>query len=154
MAGDRGRRGGGGGGGGGEGALWKTHCQLLGRGDPVSKSHFDLSFLECCYEPSCERHADAILHKEFHQQFDLHSVVSIFQIDSHGQSLFLPLESFEDIVCESGCVFPIVFFPPLCALLGLGEVHFSCLYPGQASWPRFASLGSIPGFRRLKTTDR
>ena len=52
--------------------------------------------------PSCERQADAILHKEFHQQFELHSVVRIFQIDRHGQSLHLPLESFVDIVCESG----------------------------------------------------
>ena len=50
-----------------------------------------------------------------HQQFELHYVVRIFQIDRHGQSLFLPLESFVDIVCESGCVFPVVFpalYPP------------------------------------------
>ena len=64
--------------------MWKSHCQLLGRGDPVSKSHGNLSFLECCCEPSCERQADAILPKEFHQQFELHSVVRIFQIDRYG----------------------------------------------------------------------
>ena len=93
-------------GGGGGGALWKSHCQLLGRGHPVSKSHGKLSFLECCCKPSCKCQADTILHKEFHQQFELHSVVRIFQIDRHGQSLFLPLEFFVDIFCQYGCVFP------------------------------------------------
>ena len=51
-------------------ALRKSHCQLFGRGDPCSKSHGDLSFLECCcYKLSCERQADAIvlLSKEFHR---------------------------------------------------------------------------------------
>ena len=71
----------------------------------------NLSFLEWCCEPPCERPADAILHKQFHQQFDLHSVVLIFQInrggwggggEGGGQSLFLPLECFAAIVCESG----------------------------------------------------
>ena len=28
-------------------ALWKSQCQLLGLGDPVSKSQGDLSFLKC-----------------------------------------------------------------------------------------------------------
>ena len=111
------------------------HCQLLGRRDPVSKSHGNLSFLECCCEPSCERQSDAILPKEFHQQFELHSVVRIFQIDRHGQSLFLPLESFVDIVCESGCVFPRWFFL-LCILLGFRGVRFFFLSPEQASWPQ------------------
>ena len=39
-----------------------------------------------------------------HLQFELHSVVRIFNIDRYGQSLFVSLESFVDIVCESGCV--------------------------------------------------
>ena len=34
------------------GALWKSHCQLLRGGDPVFKLRGDLSFLECCCEPS------------------------------------------------------------------------------------------------------
>ena len=40
---------------------------------------------------------------EFHQQFELPSVVCIFQIlpiDCHGQRLLLPLESFVDNVCS------------------------------------------------------
>ena len=95
--------------------MWKSRCQLLGSGDPVSKSQSNISLTECCCEPFCERQTDAIMHKEFHQQFVLHSVVGICQIDRHGQSLFLPLESFADIVCESDCVFPRVFsalYPP------------------------------------------
>ena len=86
------------------GALWKSHCQLLGYEDPISKSHGSLSFLG-----ACKRQADVILYKEFHQQFELHSVVRIFHIDRYGQSLFLPLESFVDIVCECCCVFPSGF---------------------------------------------
>ena len=97
------------------GALWKSHCHLLGTGDPVSKSHGNLSFLECCCEPSSELQADTILHMEFHQPVELHSVVHIFQIDRHGQNLFLPLKSFVDIACECGCVSQVVFpalYPP------------------------------------------
>ena len=30
-----------------------------------------LSLLKCCCRPSCERQADALLSKEFHQQFQL-----------------------------------------------------------------------------------
>ena len=59
----------------------------MGREVPVSKSHGSLSFLECCFKPSCE--GDGILHKKFHQQFELHSVVRIFQID-HQRPHFFP----------------------------------------------------------------
>ena len=78
-------------------AMWKSHCQLLRNGHQVSKSHGDLSFLECCCEPACERQANAILYKVFHQQFELQSVVRISQSDHYGQSLFFLLESFIDI---------------------------------------------------------
>ena len=47
--------------------------------------------------------------KMFHQHFKLHSVVRIFQIDSHSKSLLLPLESFIDIICKYGCAFPGAF---------------------------------------------
>ena len=93
--------------------MWKSHCQLLDRGDPVSKSHGDLSFLECCCEPSSECQADAIL---------------------HGQSFSLPPESFVDIVCESGCIFPGGFSCSVPSLVW-GKVRFSFLSPGQVSWP-------------------
>ena len=39
------------------------------------------------------------LYKEFHQQFELRSVICIFQIDRYGHILLFPLESFVDIVC-------------------------------------------------------
>ena len=93
--------------GGGGGALWYSHCQLLGRGDPISKSQGNSSFLESCCEPSCERQADTILHKEFHLQFELQSVVHIFQV--------------ANLVVFSQ-VFPGVFFL-LCLLLGVGKVR-------------------------------
>ena len=55
-----------------------TQCELLERGDLVSKLHGDLSFLGCCCESSCELQADSMLSKEFHQQFELHSAGRIF----------------------------------------------------------------------------
>ena len=99
----------------------KFGCQLLRSGDPVSTSHGDISFQESCCEPSCERQE---MYKVFHYQFKLHTVVRIFQIDRRCQSLFLPLQSVVDIVCESSCFFTDFFFFLLCTLLGLGESRF------------------------------
>ena len=116
--------------------MWKSHCRLLGHEDPISKSHGNSSFLECCCEPSCKLQADAISYKEFHQQLELHSVVRIFQIDNYGQSCFF-LESFVDIVCESGCVFPS---------------DFSCSV-SPIVWEKYISLfqvlGKLPGHDSL-----
>ena len=125
----------------GRSMLWCSGL-LLGHADPISKSHGDLSFLECCCEQSCKRQADAIMYKEFHQQFELHSVVRIFQIDCCGQSLFLPLESFVDILAESGCFF---------------SSGFSCSVPSLV-WEKrispFQVLGKLPGHDLLHQLSR
>ena len=128
-----------GGGGGGGGALWKSHCQLLGRRDPVYKSDGDLSFLECCCVLYCDRQADAILHKEFYQQLELNSVLRIFQIDRYGQSLIFLLESFVDVECESGCVFPNGFSDLYLPLFSESTFLKPFLGPKQAPWP-----GTVP----------
>ena len=99
-------------------------------------------YFECWCASSCQGQADAILHKEFHQQFKLHSVVCTFQTDHYSQRLFLPLQSLVDIICESGCV-----------VLG----SFSCCVPSLV-WEKYISLfqvlGKLPGHDSLHQLSR
>ena len=113
----------------GLGSLVEVPLLIVGRGDPVPSRMATFIY----WSAACEHQADAILHKEFHQQFELHSVVPIFQIDCHSQSLFLPLESFIDIICGSGCINP-GGFPCSVSSFVMGKIRFFFLCPEQAFW--------------------
>ena len=84
-----------------------------------------LSFLKCCCRPPCERQADALLSKKFHQQFQLHSVVRIVQIACFYQSLFLPLESFAESYANPVAFSPVFF---VCLFVCFLFVWFFCLF--------------------------
>ena len=75
--------------------MWKSHCELLRPGAPLSKELVDLSVLRCCSDPPRKRQNDAILHNECQQQFALHFLVRNFQTDNFFTSSFFSLDIFK-----------------------------------------------------------